>query len=107
MAAEETLIEEVADAPKRTRTARKGEVEPMSGKRVKLTIHKDSSPTAVDPVFVGHNFVGYLIKRGEEVVVPAELVEILKDAVEVRYEQKDGQMVVREVPSYAFSVMPL
>ena len=107
MAADEILVEETTEAPKTKARARKGETEELSGKKVRLTIHKDSSPTAVDPVFIGHNFVGYSIKRGEEVVVPAELVEVLKSAVEMRYEQKGDQMIAREVPSYAFSVMPV
>jgi hypothetical protein len=109
MAAEDTLVEETnesTESTKRTR-ARKPEVEALTGKKVKLTIHKDPSPTAVDPVFVGLNFVGYSIKRGEEVIVPAELVEVLKSSAEVRYEQKGDQLIIREVPSYAFSVMPV
>ena len=77
MAAEDTLVEESVDAPKRAPRARKGEVEDLSGKKVRLTIHKDPSPTAVDPVFVGVNFVGYAIKRGEEVIVPVEVVDVL------------------------------
>jgi hypothetical protein len=107
MAAEETLIEEVADAPKRTRTARKGEVESLSGKRVKLTIHKDSSPRATARVFVALNFVGYDIERGKEVVVPWEVAEILKSSTEILYEQKGDQLITREVPSYAITIEPL
>lgn len=107
MAAEEILIEEV-EAPKPKRAApRKGEVEDLSGKKVRLTIHKDPSPNAVDPVFVGVNFVGYSIKRGEEVVVPVELVEVLKGAIETKYEAKGSEMIIREVPSYAFSTSPV
>jgi hypothetical protein len=107
MAAEDTLVEEVTEAPKRTPRAKKSEVEDLSGKKVRLQIHKDSSPTAVDPVFVGLNFVGYTIRRGEEVIVPAELVEVLKSASEIRYEQKGDELISREVPSYAFSVSPV
>jgi len=108
MAAEEiTTVEETTEAVKRAPRTKKSEVEDLSGKKVRLTIHKDSSPTAVDPVFVGLNFVGYSIRRGEEVVVPAELVEVLKTSIEVRFEQKGDQMITREVPSYAFSVSPV
>lgn len=105
MAAETNEVIEQEPAAKTTR-AKKGS-DALSGKKVKLTIHKDSNPSAVDPVFVGVNFVGYSIKRGEEVVVPTEIAEALHQATEIRYEQQGSELVMREVPSYAITVMPV
>lgn len=86
---------------------KKAEAEQDKPKKVRLTIHKDSNPHAPDPVFVGVNFVGYSIRRGEEVVVPIEVVNVLESAIETRIEQSGGVMQSREVPSYSFSVKPL
>lgn len=109
MAAEATLDTEVVATtePKKAAVKKAADPDALSGKKVRLTIHKDPRPTAVKDVFIGLNGVGYLLKRGEEAIVPQELANVLKDAVETQYEQVGDELVAREVPAYAFSVMPL
>jgi hypothetical protein len=93
--------------PKKAAAKKVVDSDALSGKKVRLTIHKDPRPTAVKDVFLGLNGVGYLIKRGEEAIVPTELVGVLDDAVETLYEQQGDQLVARDVPAYAYSVKPL
>lgn len=80
--------------------------------RVKIHIMKLDGDTGNDDVYVGVNGKGYLIKRGEDVDVPVEVVEVLKNAVETRYhEQRDPDkpnkvaLVRRDVHSYPFSIV--
>lgn len=92
---------ELIDAPKRTRKA----AEPA---RVKLTVQEDGTPGAEREIFVGVNGVGYRIKRGVEVEVPAEVVGVLRDAVKTVYstersENGSSTMIARDVPVYPFS----
>lgn len=54
------------------------------------------------PVFVGVNGKNYRIRRGEPVLVPPEVVSVLKDANQVVINPKDGSK--RTVPSYPFRV---
>ena len=111
MAAENTTnIDDEITAPaepKKAAAKKAADPDALSGKKVRLTIHKDPRPTAVKDVFVGLNGVGYLLKRGEEAIVPCEVANVLKDAVETLYEQDGDTLVAREVPAYAFSIAPL
>lgn len=111
MAADEILDAEMTatSEPAKKPAKAKAPVDPdaLSGKKVRLTIHKDGSPQAVKDVFVGINGVGYLIKRGEEVVVPVEVVNILENAIETRYEQDGDQLIARDVLSYPFNAVPV
>lgn len=107
MAADTQDTKPVAETAAETVTKEAPKAKAKAPAKVRLTIHKDSNPNAVDPVFVGVNFVGYTIKRGEEVVVPKEVADALESAVENRYEQKGSEMTLREVPSYSCSSKPL
>lgn len=74
-------------------------------RRVKILIHKDPRPSAVDPVFVGVNNVGYTINRGTAVEVPLEVVEALENAKETHYDQinhADGSQEMRPREAYAY-----
>lgn len=96
-----------ADAAPKKSGAKKS-ADGLSGKKVRLTIHKSQDKNAVKDVFIGLNGVGYRIVRGEEVIVPEEVANVLTDAVELRVEQEaDGTLTHREVPSYPFSVKPV
>lgn len=76
--------------------------------RVRLTIHEQEGAGGNDDVFVSVNEVGYQIKRGHEVEVPPEVVEVLNNAVMTVYEPlKEGGMRERNVRRYNFSTAPL
>jgi len=83
----------------------------LSGKKAEIIIHKDSNKHAIDPVPIGLNGTMYTIRRGQKVVVPIEVVWVLEQAVETRYEQvmderdKSVQLIPRDVMSYPFSVL--
>lgn len=79
-------------------------------RRVKILIHKDPRPGAVDPVFVGVNNVGYTINRGQAAEVPVEVVEVLENAKETHYDvvqNQDGSqaMIPREAYAYPFAIV--
>ena len=79
-------------------------------KRTKIVIHESTDVNAVNPVFVGVNGTGYTINRGQEVDVPAAVVEVLNNARETLYERKKDKfgreyMSPREALSYPFSIL--
>lgn len=82
------------------------EVDPeLSGRKVKLTIFEQEGDMGKQPVYVGHNGYGYLIKRGEPVIVPLEVVNVLNDAKITELEtQQGGKQVERSRPRFAFQV---
>jgi hypothetical protein len=83
---------------------------PKAATKPKLvTIHIPKTKDEASDVQVAVQFKPYLIRRGMNVEVPAEVVEALSLAVETRYEEEiiDGKptMVAREVPSVNFSII--
>lgn len=81
-----------------------------SKKKAVIVIHKDTRPHAVDPVPVALNGVQYTIRRGVEVEIPVELLEVLDQAEEVRFEQvvntdHSVTMVPRKALSYPYQVI--
>lgn len=81
-------------------------------KRKRIMIHKTGDKTGADDVILGVNGRMYQIKRGMEVDVPASVVEVLKNAVEDRFEYHadprlpgGGEMVKRQALAYPFSVI--
>lgn len=75
------------------------------GDRVRITIFEQDGPGGGDDVFVSVNGRGYQIKRGVEVDVPPEVVEVLNNAVITTFEpQKDGTVRERDVRRFNFSV---
>lgn len=87
-----SVIGEPADAPAKKPKAKKGW----------LTIVIAESEKDKQPVFVGVDGHSYRIRRGENVAVPPQVVEALKQAIQ-RIPQKDG--TIREVPSYPFQIV--
>ena len=77
----------------------------MSGKKRTLTIHPGEGENGSDNVFLQINGYAYSIKRGEPVLVPEEVVEVLNNARQTLMSFGPGGAVVeRSVPRYAFSV---
>lgn len=103
--ADETVIE----PPK---PAKVGDVLPAK-RRVKIHIMKTDKDGGDRDVPVGVNGKIYLIQRGVDVEVPVEVVEVLKNAIETRWEQRKdpdnplrSQMIRRDTHAYPFSIVP-
>jgi len=79
-----------------------------SKKMVMINIHPVAGKTGRQDVFVSVNDKDYLIKRGVNVRVPPEVVEVLNHAVEDAYEYDEvaKDMVRRETLSYPFTIVP-
>jgi len=75
--------------------------EPEQAKKYEIVIQTDSRDK--QPVQVGVNGKMFVIKRGEKVVVPASVVEVLNNAV--RYEYDPSDMARTEVLSYPFQII--
>ncbi|KJZ07168.1 hypothetical protein TW86_18095 [Halomonas sp. S2151] len=75
--------------------------EENKAKRFRIIIATSDSDK--QPVQVGVNGRMYAIKRGEEVVVPASVVNVLRDAVQHIYDPKT--MKESKVLAYPFQVM--
>lgn len=106
---ETTKTESPTKATGKTKTATKSKPK-VERKRALISIHKDARAHAVDPVPVALNGIQYTIRRGEEVEVPVELLEVLDQAEEIRYEQvanRDGSvtMVPRKALSYPYQLI--
>lgn len=91
---------------------KEAKVVPEADGRIAIVIHKTGEQGGDRAVPVGVNGRMYLIKRGEEVRVPAAVVEVLKNAVETKYEWRPdptkpngGEMVARDAQAYPFSVL--
>jgi len=73
-------------------------------KTYKIKINED--PLDPRPVQVAVQGVQYVVARGTEVEVPERVVEVLRNAVEIRYRrEKDGTMTPYEHASYSFSIV--
>ncbi len=107
----EVVAETVAPAPAslgKKKTVGKGDVvvagDGMSGRKLRVTIHQGQDDLGREPVFVGLNGYSYLIKRGEEVEVPEEVVAILQSAVQSHFENTKAGLIERKVPRHSMSV---
>lgn len=68
-----------AEKPKATKATKAAEVPAPKKVRIILEENDNIPPTGL---FVGINGRSYLVRAGEEVTVPVEVVEVLDDAVE-------------------------
>lgn len=76
-----------------------------TGKLKTVTIHAAEGEDGNRPVFLSINGYAYQIPRGKPVQVPAEVVEVLSNAVVSTYKVRGGGEVEElQVPRYAFSV---
>ena len=73
---------------------------------VKIMIPAQNDKVGAEPVFLAVNAKTYRIVRGEEVEVPLEVIEVLKNAVETRYRQKDdGTLSKHYVTTTPFTIV--
>lgn len=115
-AEEETIRKLIADADDSSaqppKPAKVGDVIPKR-RMIKINIMKTDRDGGDRDVPVGVNGKLYLIQRGVDVEVPAEVVEVLRNAVETRWEQRKdpenplrSQMIRRDTHAYPFSIVP-
>jgi hypothetical protein len=80
----------------------------FSGKRLRLTIQSGEGVVGRQAVFVGVNTVGFNIPRDTPVIVPEEVVQQLKNCVQVVYEPDEkGVQREREVSRFSITVEPV
>lgn len=99
-AAKKTAKSKAADANRLTGANMDAE---LSGKMVMLTIHPTSNPGGRKAMFVGLNGYAYQIPRGTPWKVPAEVADVVANAITTTYE---GGAVV-ENPREPFTIVPL
>ena len=77
----------------------------LSGNKRIVTVHPTNDEGGSDAVFLALNGYAYQIPRGIPVEVPAEVVEILKNAkMEIMSFGKGGETVLRETQRFPFSI---
>lgn len=77
-----------------------------ASKRVKIRISRDPNSKGNDDVYASVNGVAYIIQREKVAEVPEPIYQVLMQATEMRYEQKDdGTLVPRTVQSYPVSLV--
>ena len=78
----------------------------LSGERAIVTIHPTDADGGSDAVFMSINGYAYQVPRGEPQEVPAEVLEILRNAQTTTYrvDPKSGDLTARTVPRYAYTV---
>lgn len=78
----------------------------LCGDKVKIEIYEGEGDGGKDDVFVQINGYAYKIKRGVEVVIPVEVLNVLDNANMTVYENKaGGGQDERKVKRFAYSVL--
>jgi NifU-like protein involved in Fe-S cluster formation len=78
----------------------------LCGDKVKIEIHEAEGDGGKEDVTVQINGYAYKIHRGEEVIVPVEVLHVLENATMTLYENKaGGGHAERRVKRYAYSVL--
>ncbi|MET3135214.1 hypothetical protein AAKU55_005522 [Oxalobacteraceae bacterium GrIS 1.11] len=79
----------------------------FAGRYFDVTIHNSEGEVGRQAVFLGINGHGLNIPRGKPVRVPAEVVEILENAMQIIYEPlPGGGTIEREVLRFPFIARP-
>lgn len=98
--------------PKATRAPRAAKAAATGDKSDWVWIMIPKTEKEIRPVYVNPNFRAYLIKRGEPVHVPPEVVGALNNARETRYFKETDPvtqkevLVPQEVLSYPYQTVP-
>lgn len=78
----------------------------LSGNKMNIVIHPSEGDGGSDAVFVSINGYAYQIPRNETYEVPAEVVEVLRNAKQTKLSFGEGGKIVEQtLPRYAFSVL--
>ena len=78
----------------------------LCGDKVKIEIYEGEGDGGKDDVFVQINGYAYKIKRGVEVLIPVEVLNVLENANMTVYENKSGGgQDERKVKRFAYSVL--
>jgi hypothetical protein len=101
------VVQAAAKAQADTEVVGKNADPALSGKKARIKIHQTSQDSVEQPfVFLGLNGFAYQVPRGKECVVPAELVEVLENALQKVYPTNGGIITgENEVPRHAFSAV--
>lgn len=92
----------VLDAPEKATRKPKAKADGEKMYTIKIAADRDNDL----PVQVAVQGVQYLVERNVEVEVPERIVEVLRNAVEIRYKRnKDNEMIPYEHPSYNFNII--
>lgn len=78
-------------------------IEGTSGDMSMLTIYSSNDELGNDPVECGLNGYAFVIKRDIPVLVPVELVEVFKNAIQTTF----SNGIPSNRPRYAFSATPV
>lgn len=73
-----------------------------SEKTVRVTFHASEADGGADDIFVSVNGKAFLLRREEEVDVPEDVLKVLDNAVEVKFDKK---MKPRRVKRFPYSVV--
>ena len=71
--------------------------------RIRVVFHSQEGPGGDDDIFVAVNGRAYLIKREHEVNLPAEALEVLKNARQTVFEQSERGVVERDIQRFGYS----
>lgn len=63
----------------------------LSGKTEKIYLFYDGTPEYSAPLFVGINGMTWMVRRGEEVEVPVEVAEVIRQ--QLTQDQRTAQMI--------------
>ena len=91
-----------AVVPERTTT---GAADGFSGRKVRVVINAGSDDLDKEPVDIGLNGTTWRIKRDEEVVIPEEVFEVLKNAVTTTYKNVGDKVEERAVRRFSYSML--
>lgn len=94
-------VAETAEVAKPQAHAQSGD---FSGKKARITIANSNGDGGKDAVFVSVQGVAFQIPRNKSWIVPVEVANVLRDAVETSYSRNErtGEVIVSESPRYSF-----